>query len=145
MVKDKPNKKQQLDHTVSAMIPDEKAKKKLMNETYNKVTSEQDFPENIEKWTVDQMDTYITMIEVVLDESNDEQQLVEEVFGETKDLTKNCPECGKSDWIEDNRQKKQNDPDKFGKIPSWSCNNYGDKEGCGWAGWGDTDCPSEWL
>lgn len=145
MIKKSPNKKQQLDHTVSAMIPDEKAKKKLMNETYNKVTSEQGFPENIEKWTVDQMDTYITMIEVVLDESNDEQQLVEEVFGETKDLTKNCPECGKSDWIEDNRQKKQDDPDKFGKIPSWSCNNYGDKEGCGWAGWGDTDCPSEWL
>lgn len=145
MVKDNPNKKQQLDHTVSAMIPDEKAKKKLMNETYNKVTSEQDFPENIEKWTVDQMDTYITMIEVVLDESSDEQQLVEEVFGETKDLTQNCPECGKSEWIEDNRQKKQDDPDKFGKIPSWSCNNYGDKEGCGWVGWGDTDCPTEWL
>tara|TARA_R100001460_G_scaffold29450_4_gene58633 strand:+ start:3316 stop:4209 length:894 start_codon:yes stop_codon:yes gene_type:complete len=145
MVKDNPNKKQQLDHTVSAMIPDEKAKKKLMNETYNKVTSEQGFPENIEKWTVDQMSTYITMIEVVIDESNDEQQLVEEVFGETKDLTQNCPECGKSEWIEDNRQKKQDDPDKFGKIPSWSCNNYGDKEGCGWVGWGDTDCPTEWL
>lgn len=145
MVKDNPNKKQQLDHTVSAMIPDEKAKKKVMNETYNKVTSEQDFPENIEKWTVNQMDTYITMIEVVLDESSDEQQLVEEVFGETKDLTQNCPECNKSEWIEDNRQKKQDDPDKFGKIPSWSCNNYGDKEGCGWVGWGDTDCPTEWL
>ena len=145
MVKDNPNKKQQLDHTVSAMIPDEKAKKKLMNETYNKVTSEQDFPENIEKWTADQMSTYITMIEVVVDSSNDEQQLVEEVFGETKDLTQNCPECGKSEWIEDNRQKKQDEPDKFGKIPSWSCNNYGDKEGCGWVGWGDTDCPTEWL
>ena len=87
MIKKSLNKKQQLDHTVSAMIPDEKAKKKLMNETYNKVTSEQDFPQNIEEWTVDQMDTYITMIEVVLDESNDEQQLVEEVFGETKEIT----------------------------------------------------------
>jgi len=83
MVKDKPNKKQQLDHTVSAMIPDEKAKKKLMNETYNKVTSEQDFPENIEKWTADQMSTYITMIEVVVDDSD----LISEVFGETKEIT----------------------------------------------------------
>ena len=115
-----------------------------MNETYNKVTSEQDFPKNIEEWTAEQMSTFVTMIEVVLDESND-KQLVEEVFGKTKDLTQNCPECNKSEWIEDNRQKKQDDPDKFGKIPSWSCNNYGDKQGCGWVGWGDTDCPSEWL
>jgi len=87
MVKDNPNKKQQLDHTVSSMIPDEKAKKKLMNETYKQVTSEQSFPENIEEWTADQMSTYITMIEVVVDESNDNQQIVEEVFGETKDIT----------------------------------------------------------
>jgi hypothetical protein len=83
MIKKDPNKKQQLDHTVSAMIPDEKAKKKLMNETYNKVTSEQDFPQNIEEWTAEQMSTYVTMIEVVLDDSD----VISEVFGETKEIT----------------------------------------------------------
>ena len=74
----------------------------------------------------------------------DNVALIEETLGEVIDLTKNCPECGKSDYIEDNREKKASDP-KFSKIPSWSCSNYKDNDGCGWTGWGDTDCPTEWL
>jgi len=140
-VEDNPNNKQQLDHTVAAMIPDEKVRKKMMNDTYKDVTETQGFPTNISEWNSEQMSTYITMIEVVSEDTSD----IEKVLGEFKDITQNCPECGKSEWIEDNRKKKQDDPDKFGKIPSWSCNNYGDKEGCGWTGWGDTDCPTEWL
>jgi hypothetical protein len=140
-VEDNPNNKQQLDHTVSAMIPDEKVRKKIMNDTYKNVTETQGFPTKISEWNNEQMNTYITMIEVVSEDTSD----IEKILGEFKDITQNCPECGKSEWIEDNRKKKQDDPGKFGKIPSWSCNNYGDKEGCGWTGWGDTDCPTEWL
>ena len=44
-----------------------------------------------------------------------------------------CPACGKSDWLQDNRQKKQNDPAKFGKIPNYSCSTYKDDNGCGYA------------
>ena len=58
---------------------------------------------------------------------------------------KACPECNNADWIEDNREKKQSDPDKFGSIPSWSCSTYQGNNGCGWVAWGDTDCPKEWL
>ncbi len=143
-VEDNPNNKQQLDHTVTAMIPDEKVRKQMMNDTYKNVTETQGFPTKISEWTADQMNTYITMIEVIVDSSTDEE-LVEQVFGEVKDITQNCPECGKPEWIEDNRKKKQEEPDKYGAIPSWSCSNYKEKDGCGWTGWGDTDCPTEWL
>jgi hypothetical protein len=138
---DNPSKRQQLEHTVSAIVPDETLRKKLMNETLATVQKEQGFPSKISEWTTEQMSTYITMIEVVAEDKD----ILEQVFGEVKDLTRKCPECSATEFIEDNREKKKSDPAKFGKIPSWSCNNYGDKQGCGWTGWGDTDCPTEWL
>ena len=138
---DNPSKRQQLEHTVSAIIPDETLRKKLMNETLATVQKEQGFPTKISEWTTEQMSTYITMIEVVAEDKD----ILEQVFGEVKDLTRKCPECSATEFIEDNGEKKKSDPAKFGKIPSWSCNNYGDKQGCGWTGWGDTDCPTEWL
>ena len=69
---------------------------------------------------------------------------IEEVFGEVTDISKYCPDCGKTEYIEDNREKKQSDS-KFANIPSWTCSNYKEKDGCGWTAWGDTDCPTEWL
>jgi hypothetical protein len=138
---DNPSKRQQLEHTVSSIVPDETLRKKLMNETLATVQKEQGFPTKISEWTTEQMSTYINMIEVVAEDKD----ILEQVFGEVKDLTRKCPECSATEFIEDNREKKKSDPVKFGKIPSWSCNNYGDKQGCGWTGWGDTDCPTEWL
>tara|TARA_R110002012_G_scaffold76587_2_gene193199 strand:+ start:1083 stop:1952 length:870 start_codon:yes stop_codon:yes gene_type:complete len=100
---------------------------------------------DVESWTNDDMSKFLDLFEKEVESTKSDTDLVEDVFGEVKDLTKNCPECGKSENIEDNRQKKQDDPDKYGKIPSWSCSKYQGNNGCGWTAWGDTDCPTEWL
>ena len=99
---------------------------------------------DVESWTNDDMSAFLDLFEQEVESDKTDTDLIEDVFGEVKDLTQNCPECGKSDYIEDNREKKASDP-KFSKIPSWSCSNYKDNDGCGWTAWGDTDCPPEWL
>jgi len=48
-----------------------------------------------------------------------------------------CPACGKNDWLEDNRPKKTENPAKFGKIPNFSCSDYQDNKGCGYATYDD--------
>ena len=99
---------------------------------------------DVESWTNDDMSAFLDLFEQEVESDKTDTDLIEDVFGEVKDLTQNCPQCGKSDYIEDNREKKASDP-KFSKIPSWSCSNYKDNDGCGWTAWGDTDCPPEWL
>jgi hypothetical protein len=99
---------------------------------------------DVESWTNDDMSTFLDLFEKEVEADKSDTDLVEDVFGEVKDLTQNCPQCSKSEYIEDNREKKASDP-KFSKIPSWSCSNYQNKNGCGWTAWGDTDCPPEWL
>ena len=99
---------------------------------------------DVESWTNDDMSAFLDLFEQEVESNKTDTDLIEDVFGEVKDLTKNCPQCGKSDYIEDNREKKASDP-KFSKIPSWSCSSYKDNNGCGWTAWGDTDCPPEWL
>ena len=99
---------------------------------------------DVESWTNDDMSAFLDLFEQEVESDKTDTDLIEDVFGEVKDLTKNCPQCGKSDYIEDNREKKASDP-KFSKIPSWSCSSYKDNNGCGWTAWGDTDCPPEWL
>jgi len=65
---------------------------------------------------------------------------IDEIGVEGGEVT--CPKCFKSDFLEDNRKKKLEDPDRFGKIPEMSCNDYMDKNGCGWATWNlETDSP----
>lgn len=99
---------------------------------------------DVESWTNDDMSAFLDLFEQEVESDKTDTDLIEDVFGEVKDLTKNCPQCSKSDYIEDNREKKASDP-KFSKIPSWSCSSYKDNNGCGWTAWGDTDCPPEWL
>ena len=99
---------------------------------------------DVESWTNDDMSKFLDLFEQEVESNKTDTDLVEDVFGEVKDLTQNCPDCGKSEYIEDNREKKASDP-KFSKIPSWSCSNYQNNNGCGWTAWGDTDCPPEWL
>ena len=99
---------------------------------------------DVESWTNDDMSAFLDLFEQEVESDKTDTDLIEDVFGEVKDLTQNCPQCGKSDYIEDNREKKASDP-RFSKIPSWSCSNYKDNDGCGWTAWGDTDCPPEWL
>ena len=117
----------------------------IQREAYTQSISEHKLPEEVEDWDNEQMSTFLNVFEKIATSSDTDAGLITEVFGEVQDNTRNCPECSKSEWIEDNRKKKQEEPDKYGAIPSWSCSNYKEKDGCGWKAWGDTDCPSEWL
>ena len=117
----------------------------FQREAYTQSISEHKLPEEVEDWDNEQMSTFLNVFEKIATSTDTDAGLITEVFGEVQDNTRNCPECGKSEWIEDNRKKKQEEPDKYGAIPSWSCSNYKEKDGCGWTAWGDTDCPSEWL
>jgi len=140
----------QLNQLLEGMIPDQSLRKTIKGNAYNELVSNGLADKDIKSWTKENMDVFMTraedMLNEVVDISNDEQQLVEEVFGEVKTkVIKACPECNNADWIEDNREKKQSDPEKFGSIPSWSCSTYQGNNGCGWVAWGDTDCPTEWL
>ncbi len=137
------NNAQEINEILKDMCPDEEQRKTLKDKAYKQVVSKSDFPTEVNEWSDAQVKDFIQLF-ADLKRPVDNVALIEETLGEVIDLTKNCPECGKSDYIEDNREKKASDP-KFSKIPSWSCSNYKDKEGCGWTAWGDTDCPSEWL
>lgn len=123
---------------------EDEVKKKSFNEFIGAGHSK-----DVESWDNDTIGAYLDLFESIANEQPkpSDVKIVEDVFGEVKDLTKACPDCGATEWIEDNRQKKKDDPAKYGNIPSWSCNKYpaGGKDGCGWTGWGDTDCPTEWL
>jgi len=96
---------------------------------------------DVESWSNDDMSKFLDLFE---EQTKKEVTPIEEVFGEVADISKYCPDCGKTEYIEDNREKKQSDT-KFSNIPSWTCSNYKEKDGCGWTAWGDTDCPTEWL
>ena len=98
---------------------------------------------DVESWNNDEMSKFLDLFEVA---SEKKTNPIEEVFGEViEKVIPTCPECNESQWIEDNREKKDKDPEKFGAIPSWSCSTYQGKKGCGWVAWGNTDCPKEWL
>jgi hypothetical protein len=137
------NNAQEINEILKDMCTDEEQRKTLKDKAYKQVVSKSDFPTEVNEWSDAQVKDFIQLF-ADLKRPVDNVALIEETLGEVIDLTKNCPECGKSDYIEDNREKKASDP-KFSKIPSWSCSNYKDNDGCGWTGWGDTDCPTEWL
>ena len=145
-VEEQPNNAQQLNTFMTATISNEVTRAASKRDVYADVVSK-GFPEEVEDWDDKQIEIFKDLVFETYNNTNktSEVEMVEEIFGEVKDLTQNCPECGKSEYIEDNRQKKNDEPDKYGKIPSWSCSNYKDNDGCGWTGWGDTDCPTEWL
>ena len=145
-VEEQPNNAQQLNTFMTATVSDEVVKAVIKRDVYRDVVSK-GFPEEVEDWDDKQVEIFKDLVFETqqVDEKKTDVEIVEEVFGEVQDKTRSCPECGKTEYIEDNRQKKQDDPDKYGKIPSWSCSKYHGDEGCGWTAWGDTDCPTEWL
>ena len=110
---------------------------------------------NMGKWSSFELDKFLDLFyqvqaqdqqEVV--EKPSDKEIVEDVFGEVKDNTKVCPQCKKTDNIEDNREKKESDV-KFKNIPDFTCSNYGQSNGCGWGGYigskGEREVPSSWL
>jgi len=144
----------QLNQLLEGMIPDEKLRQEIKTKAYNELVDLQVASPDINNWTKENMDVFMTRAEDMFDmqlgidnkltPSND-SDLVEEVFGEVAaSVVRTCPECNSPDWIEDNREKKASD-ERFAKIPSWSCSTYQGNQGCGWTAWGDTDCPTEWL
>lgn len=142
--------KKMLADVIAGFGLEESMQNELKIKSFNQFV-EQGNDKDIEKWSNDQVGQYLDLFEQLANESAEtpsDEDIVGDVFGEvTVSTERKCPECNSSEWIEDNRQKKADEPQKFGKIPSWSCNKYpqGGKNGCGWTAWGDTDCPSEWL
>ena len=139
----------QLNQLLEAMIPDEALRQTIKGNAYNELVNNGIANKDIKSWTKENMDVFMTraedMLKMLDNNTTDDSDLVEEVFGEvTASVVRTCPECNSPDWIEDNREKKASD-ERFAKIPSWSCSTYQGNNGCGWTAWGDTDCPKEWL
>ena len=139
----------QLNTLLTAMIPNEALRKTIKSNAYGELVDNGVASPDVEMWTQKNIDVFMIraedMYKKVTDESNEDKDIIEEVFGEVVEKTvRACPECGETDWIEDNREKKASD-ERFAKIPSWSCSTYQNNNGCGWTAWNDTDCPSEWL
>jgi hypothetical protein len=139
----------QLNQLLEAMIPDEALRQTIKGNAYNELINNVIANKDIKSWTKENMDVFMTraedMLKMLDNNTTDDSDLVEEVFGEvTASVVRTCPECNSPDWIEDNREKKASD-ERFAKIPSWSCSTYQGNNGCGWTAWGDTDCPKEWL
>lgn len=53
-------------------------------------------------------------------------------LGLTRGFPNRCPDCNEYVYIEDNRVKKIGNPNKFGRIPDFTCSNFGTSKGCGW-------------
>lgn len=108
---------------------------------YNMVVG-QGFPTDVNEWDNNQMSIFFEMFDLQV--NNPEEDIVKEVFGEVIDK-KFCPECKESEYLEDNREKKESDS-KYAKIPDFACSNYGDNKGCG-KGWyiGNEDFPTGWI
>ncbi len=134
------NKADQMNMLIDGFELDKSVAQHYKREAFKKSGLSKD----VESWTNDDMSAFLDLFEKEVAADKTDTDMIEDVFGEVKDLTRNCPECNKSEYIEDNREKKQTDP-KFANIPSWTCSNYKEKDGCGWKAWGDTDCPKEWL
>jgi len=139
----------QLNTLLTAMIPNESLRKTIKSNAYGELVDNGVASPDVEMWTQKNIDVFMVraedMYNKVTDENNKDKDIIEEVFGEIEQkVVRACPECGETDWIEDNREKKASD-ERFAKIPSWSCSTYQSNNGCGWTAWGDTDCPPEWL
>ena len=135
---------QQLKVVMTGIESNPEKRVEYQREAYQQAVSEHKLPEEVEDWDNEQMSTFLDVFEKIAKATDTDTELITEVFGEVQDNTRNCPECNSAEWIEDNRTKKQED-EKYANIPSWTCSNYKEKNGCGWKAWGDTDCPAEWL
>ena len=141
----------QLNQLLEAMIPDESLRQTIKQNAYKELVNNGLADKDIKTWTQENMDVFMTRAEdmlKMLDNNTDDTDIVEDVFGDVKDISvKIHPNCDtKTCAIEDNREKKASDPDKFGKIPDFACSNYNNAGGCGKGWWiGNEDLPTEWL
>jgi len=129
----------QVNHMLKEMIPNQDQRDKIKLKIYNELVPDQ-LDVDIEKWSLEQVGMFMDVVEKEL-EVVDEISVVFDT-----EILKVCPVCNTSGNIEDNREKKADEPEKFGKIPDFACSNYGDKNGCGKGWWiGNEGLPKEWL
>lgn len=109
----------------------EKAKAKKT--AYDKVIQE-DADTDVEKWNNDNVEMFYAYFEVAINDKPTVENVAEVfedvVVVESKDKIV-CDTCKTSQWVEDNSEKKESDPAKYGKIPTLVCSNYGSNQGCG--------------
>ena len=122
------------------MLPNKTKRDELKAKVYKELTDD-GLNKDLETWTTTDCDVFVTAFE-------QEMELIDsvsQVFD--TDAVKIHPKCDtKTCAIEDNRQKKADDPDKFGKIPDFACSTYNNAGGCGKGWWiGNEDLPTEWL
>ena len=136
----------QINTLLTAMITDEEVRKTIKKTAYDELVNNGIASPDVKMWSKSNIDTFMTRAEDMFKKSSEvsDKELVEEVFGEVAEI-KVCPECNDSNYIEDNREKKESDP-KYSKIPDFACSNYGDNKGCG-KGWyiGNEDFPTGWI
>ena len=149
-----PKKKQELNEWQKRLkeATEHHEKDDTLRETYKLAAWKSVENKDFDTWTDEDFDTYM---DAFFELQNEPQELkdsrlaVEEIFGDIKDITRNCPACNSPDWIEDNREKKQKD-EKFKNIPDFACSNFGQNNGCGWGGYKNSSTseklvPKEWL
>lgn len=78
-----------------------------------------------------------TLKRFVLRDSNEIEKYFNNSFkycslGLTREYPKRCQSCDSYKYIQDNRSKKIEDPEKYGRIPDFKCSDYGNANGCGW-------------
>tara|TARA_R100001510_G_scaffold23541_1_gene20709 strand:+ start:473 stop:1318 length:846 start_codon:yes stop_codon:yes gene_type:complete len=149
-----PKKKQELNEWQKRLkeATEHHEKDDTLRETYKLAAWKSVENKDFDTWTDEDFDTYM---DAFFELQNEPQELkdsrlaVEEIFGDIKDITRNCPACNSPDWIEDNRAKKEQD-EKFKNIPDFACSNFGQNNGCGWGGYKNSSTseklvPKEWL
>ena len=143
----------QLNDIIKRMCDGDEDKAKKLKLTAYKEYVAKGHDKNVEMWDNTEIGEYLSLVEQHMSTSEkypevlDEKEIVEEVFGEVTEVeTKKCPSCNKSGWVEDNRPKKKEEPDRFGRIPDFTCSAYGESNGCGEGYYmGDDRIPGTWL
>ena len=129
----------QINHILEGMLPNKTKRDELKAKVYKELTDD-GLNKDLEAWTTSDCDVFVTAFE-------QEMELIDSVSKVfDTDVVKVCPKCNHAGAIEDNRPKKADDPDKFGKIPDFACSSYNNAGGCG-AGWwiGNEELPTEWI
>lgn len=143
--KESSNVGDQLNTLLTAMVDDEATRNKIKKNVYKELVDSGIASPEIKNWTKSNMDTFMQRAEDMYQQENENSNPIEEVFGEVEDKSpKTCVECNVQGFIEDNREKKEQDPEKYGKIPDFTCSNYKSNGGCGKAWW-INNAPEEWL
>jgi len=113
-------------------VPKDK-KSKAKTDAYAKVVDE-GADKSVENWTEEQQEMFYAFFEIAINDKPTVENVAEVfedvVVVESKDKII-CDTCKTSQWVEDNSEKKESDPAKYGKIPTLVCSNYGSNQGCG--------------